>query len=72
MSESTLNEITEHAKNTRVHKNAVVLANIIELACACVKRVSCGEAAQALEGGEMNRDVLANIVANRVKEKLIA
>lgn len=72
MSNNVLNEITEKAKVQRVHQNAVILANVIDLVCACVKRVATSEVAQALGDDALNRDVLAHIVANRIKEKLIA
>lgn len=72
MSDNVLNEITQQAKVQRVHQNAVILANIVEIACACVKRVATSEVGDALGDDSLNRDVLGHIVANRIKEKLIA
>lgn len=66
-----LTEITQQDKTHRVHQNAVILANIVEIVCACVKRAATSDIAQALGDDSLNKDVLANIVANRIKEKLI-
>jgi hypothetical protein len=65
-------EIAQQDKVQRVHQNAVILANVIELVCACVKQAATSDVAQALGDDSLNRDVLANLVANRIKEKLIA
>lgn len=72
MSDNVLTEIADKAKTDRVHENAVILANVVELVCSVVKRVALSDVSNALGEQSLNRDVLANVVANRIKEKLIA
>lgn len=67
-----LTEIAQQDKTQRVHRNAVIFANVVEIVCACVKNAASGSVSQALGDNSLNKDVLAGIVANRIKEKLIA
>lgn len=55
-----------------MHQNAVIIANIIELTVSCLKRVAVSEVSDALGEDSLNRDVVGHIVANRIKDKLIA
>lgn len=67
-----MQEIVNQSKINSVHQNAVIIANIIELTTSCVKRIAVSEVSTALGDDSLNRDVLTHIVANRIKEKLIA
>ncbi len=67
-----MQEIVNQNKIASVHQNAVIIANIIELTASCLKRVAVSQVSDALGEDSLNRDVLCHIVANRIKEKLIA
>lgn len=67
-----MNENADKNKVAAVHQNAVILANIIELTCNCIKQVAVSDVADALSDDSLNRDILAHVVAARIKEKLIA
>lgn len=67
-----MNEIAQQNKINDVHQNAVIIANIIELTVSCIKRVAVSEVSDALGQDSLSRDVLNHIVANRIKEQLIA
>lgn len=67
-----MQEIVNQSKVTTVHQNAVIIANIIELTVSCLKRVAVSEVSDALGEDSLNRDVVSHIVANRIKDRLIA
>lgn len=63
--------ITTPGEVSRVHQNAVIIANIVELVCSCVKKAAEADVASALGDESMNKSVLASIVANHIQEKFI-
>lgn len=71
MSDLTLKEQEDIIKNTNVLDNAVVLSNIIELATSVIIKIAGQDIADTLNKESLNRNILTNLVSNRLKEKLI-
>lgn len=63
--------ITTPSEVSRLHQNAVIIANVVELVCSCVKKASETDMASALGDDSVNKSVLASIVANHIQDKFI-
>lgn len=68
----TLEEQQSVVRNTSVIENAVPVGNIIELVTSVVIRIAGKDIADSVDKQSLTRSVLSILVANRVKEKLIA
>ena len=71
MSDSVLQDISNQAKISHVHANAVVVANIVEVVSSVIKNIATSDVSSALSEDGLSSDVLSNIVANRIKEHTI-
>lgn len=71
MSDLTLQEQQSEANSAKVLKNAVVIANVIELTSSIISRVDGKDAAYAEDKGNLSRLVLDNIIGSRIKKKLL-
>ena len=70
--ELTVEEQENIIKTTKVAENAVVLANITELATSIVIKIAGKDVADTLNNQSLNRNVLSGLIANRIKEKVLA
>lgn len=71
MSEQTIEEQQNLLKNKKIHDNAAIIANVIELVGSVVARVSTNAAlASKTTENNLTRSVLFNTVGNSVKSKL--
>lgn len=67
----TIEEQQQAVKGDKVRDNAVVLSNIVELTTSVVARVAGKDVADSIENQSLNRVVLSNLVANRIKDKIL-
>ncbi len=72
MSDLTVEEQTSQIKVTKTMDNAVVLANVIELSAGVIIKIAGKDVADTLNNQTLNRAVLSNLVANRIKEKILS
>ena len=71
MSDLTLEEQQSALKNKQIFNNAVSLSNVVELATSVIVRIAGKDIADSIDNQSLNRNVLSNLVANRIKEKLL-
>lgn len=71
MSDLTLEEQQSALKNKQIFNNAVSLSNVVELATSVIVRIAGKDIADSIDRQSLNRNVLSNLVANRIKEKLL-
>lgn len=70
--DATLQEQESILKVGKIVDNAIPLANIIELSASVIIKVAGKDVADTLQQESLNRNILSNLVANRIKEKLLA
>jgi len=71
MSDMTIEEQQQAVKGGKIRDNAVVVSNIVELATSVVSRVAGKDVADSIGKQSLSRAVLSNLVANRIKEKIL-
>ena len=71
MSDLTLDQTTNPARTTNVKENAIVLSNLIELVGGVVLNIAGKDIADSINNASINRSVLNNLIANRVKQKIL-
>lgn len=71
MNDLTIEEKKERAKMGEVLKNALVVSNIIEVVTGVITRVAGKDVADTVGGETLNRTVLSNMIATRIKEKVL-
>ena len=71
MSDMTIEEQQDRLKTKKIMDNAVVLSNIVELATSVVIKLAGKDVADSINKQSLNRSVLSNLVANRIKEKAL-
>lgn len=67
----TLEEQQSKVKNTKIFENTVVVANIVELVSSVISRVNGKDIAYSNGKDNLSRGVLNNLVASRLKNKLV-
>lgn len=67
----TLEEQQSKVKNTKTFENTVVVANIVELVASVISRVNGKDIAYSNGKDNLSRSVLNNLVASRLKNKLV-
>ena len=72
MSDLTIEEQQNLIKNKNIAENAISLSNIVELATSVVIKVAGKDIADTIGNESVNRNVLSNLVANRIKEKVLS
>lgn len=72
MSDLTLDEQQDLLKTKKIVDNAVVLSNIVEIATSVVIKMAGKDVADSINNQSLNRTVLSNLVANRIKEKILS
>lgn len=71
MNDLTIEEKKERAKMVEVLKNALVVSNIIEVVTGVITRVAGKDVADTVGDETLNRTVLSNMIATRIKEKVL-
>lgn len=71
MSDMTLQEQQSQLQLRKTLDNGVVLANIIEISTNVVSRVAGKDIADSVNRQTLSRNVLANLVANRIKTRIL-
>lgn len=72
MSDLTLDEQQSIARNKRILENAITVSNVTELTVSVILKVAGKDIADSIDKHSLNRAVLTNLVANRIKEKILA
>lgn len=72
MSDLTVQEQEDAIKTQKIADNAVVLSNVVELATSVIIKIAGKDIADSLGQQSLNRNILSNLVANRIKEKVLA
>lgn len=67
----TLEEQQSKVKNAKIFENTVVVANIAELVASVISRVNGKDIAYSNGKDNLSRSVLNNLVASRLKNKLV-
>ena len=67
----TLQEQQSQLQLRKTLDNGVVLANIIEISTSVVSRVAGKDIADSVNRQTLSRNVLANLVANRIKTHVL-
>lgn len=70
MSDLTVEEQESIIKTTKIAENAVVLSNVVELATSVIIKIAGKDIADTLGQQSLNRNMLSNLVASRVKENI--
>lgn len=71
MSDLNLEQQQDLLKTKQILDNAVPLANIVDLATSVVISLAGKDVADSINKQSLNRTVLSNLVANRIKEKIL-
>lgn len=72
MSDLTLSEQQTAHTNKQILDNAITLSNIVELSTSVIVRIAGKDIADSINKQSLSRNILSNLVANRIKEKLLA
>lgn len=70
MSDLTVEEQESIIKTTKIAENAVVLSNVVELATSVIIKIAGKDIADTLGQQSLNRNMLSNLVASRIKENI--
>ncbi len=70
MSDLTVQEQEDIIKTTKIAENAVVLSNVVELATSVIIKIAGKDIADTLGQQSLNRNMLSNLVASRIKENI--
>lgn len=71
MSNLTIEEEQSAARTGKVFDNTVVVSNIVELVSSVISRVDGKDVAYSGGNDNLSRGVLNNLVASRIKQKLL-
>lgn len=71
MNTLTVQEQEDVIKTTKIADNAVVLSNVVELATSVIIKIAGKDIADSVGKQSLNRNMLSNLVANRIKEKVL-
>lgn len=71
MSDLTVQEQEDVIKVNNILDNSLVLSNILELATSVIIKISGKDISSTINKESLNRSVLSNLVANRLKEKIL-
>ena len=70
-SELTLQERETALKAKRVLNNSIVLSNIIELTTSVITKLANSDVSESISNQSLTRDLVNNLAANRIKEKIL-
>jgi hypothetical protein len=68
---SVVEEQERALKSSKVLNNAIPLANIIEISTSVILKMAGKDIADVINDTALNRSMLSNLVANRIKEKIL-
>lgn len=71
MNTLTVQEQEDIIKTNKIADNSIVLSNIIELATSVIIKIAGKDIADNVGNQSLNRNILSNLVANRIKEKVL-
>jgi len=71
MSELTMDQQIEVVKSKQILENGVVVSNIIELVVNVITKVAGKDIADSVDGNTINRNILSNLVARKLKDKVL-
>lgn len=71
MSDLTVEEQQNKIKLDKVKENLIPVANTIELVVSVISRVAGKDISDSIGKDGLSRGVLGNLVANRIKEKVL-
>lgn len=72
MSDLTVEEQENQVKIKKIVDNGIVLSNIVELGTSVIIKIAGKDIADSINNQSVNRNVLSNLVANRLKEKILS
>lgn len=72
MSDLTIEEQQTAAKVKKILDTSIVVSNIIELATSVILDIAGKDTADTIGDQSLNRNVLANLVADRVKVRVLS
>lgn len=64
-------QVEREAKLTSQYKNAIVVANILELSVSVLSKIATDDLARQIDGDTVTKSVLLNIAANRIRNKVL-
>lgn len=70
MSDLTIEQQEDAIKTQKIADNAVVLSNVVDLATSVIIKIAGKDIADSVGQQSLNRNMLSNLVANRVKENI--
>ncbi len=70
MSDLTLQDLTEQQNAQRVLPNAVILSSIVDLTVGVMRNIAESDVSESIKNDGLTKPVLANMAANRIKQKL--
>lgn len=70
MSDLTVQEQEDIIKTQKIADNSVVLSNVVDLATSVIIKIAGKDIADTVGQQSLNRNMLSNLVANRIKEKI--
>lgn len=71
MKNLTLQEQENGIKTDKILHNSILLSNVIELSTSVIMKIAGKDIADSVGDQSLNRNVLSNLVANRIKEKVL-
>lgn len=71
MAELTVEEQLNAAKVKQIAENGVTLSNIVEVASSVILKIAGKDIADSVGNESVSRNVLSNLVANRIKEQVL-
>lgn len=71
MSDLTVEEQQNAIKLERIKKNAIPVCNVIEVVTSVVSRIAGKDIADTVGKESLSRSILSNMVAVKVKEKVL-
>lgn len=72
MPDLTLAEQQSSITNKKILENAISLSNIVELATSVIAKIAGKDIADTIDRQSLNRGVLSNLVANRIKDQVLS
>ena len=70
MSSLSLQDLTAKQTAQRALGNAVILSSVIELSTAILRNIANKDVEESIKNDGLTKPVLANMVANRIKQNL--
>jgi len=69
--DQTVEELLTEAKLKEIFEISVTLSNILELTSEVITQIAGNDIADKIEDQTLNKSLVLNIIANRIKEKTL-